>query len=285
MGVAAIKNEEEFLFKNIDDKETLQSIASLPTEDDLPCDDGEPMETSQHRDQMILLIQSLQAFWSDSRRYYIGGNMFLHFDPENKRKFKGPDFFLVMDVDHRQRKSWVVWQEDMRFPDVIIELLSDSTRKIDKGLKKELYARVFKTPEYYFYDPHSQEFQGHRLSEDRYETIIPDDQNRIFSHATGLFLVIHDNWLRWMTKDGQIVPTPFELSYQEKQRADQEKIRADQEKIRADQEKIRADQEKQKAAQSEKRLIETARKMAANGYSLAEVTALTGVSEDQITTF
>lgn len=62
--------------------------------------------------------------------------MFFHHDPQNRKKFRGPDFFLVLDVEDRERKSWVVWQERMRFPDVVIELLSDSTREVDKVEKK-----------------------------------------------------------------------------------------------------------------------------------------------------
>src|SRR5262245_21313570 len=112
----------------ITEPEILESIRQLPTEDDLPCDDGEPMETPRHRDQMMLLIESLKIHWSERSGYYVGGNMFVHYDPTNVRRLHGPDFFLVLDVDKRERRSWVVWQEGMRFPDVIIELLSDSTR-------------------------------------------------------------------------------------------------------------------------------------------------------------
>lgn len=32
---------------------------------DLPCDDGEPLETQRHRDQMNLLIDSLGDAWRD----------------------------------------------------------------------------------------------------------------------------------------------------------------------------------------------------------------------------
>jgi len=258
------------LFEDIDDKEILNSIASLPTENDLPYDDGVPMETSRHRDQMNLLIDSLKAYWKDSRRYYVGGNMFLHFDILNKRKFRGPDFFLVTDVDNRERKSWVVWQEEMRFPDLIIELLSDTTRKTDKGEKKELYGRIFRTPEYYIYDPFTQEFGGYRLSGNSYKDVLPDPkENRIYSPITGLYLVIKENWLRWMTNDGYILPSHEELFEREKERAEQEKQRAEQEKQRAD--------------IAEKCLNETIRKMLAKGYSVSEITELTGISHDKIT--
>ena len=45
----------------ITEPDILESIQALPTEDDLPYDDGEPVETARHGDQMILLIQSLQT--------------------------------------------------------------------------------------------------------------------------------------------------------------------------------------------------------------------------------
>jgi hypothetical protein len=68
----------------ITEPDILESIRALPTEDDLPSDDGEPMETPRHRDQMILLIESLKLHWADRQGYYVGGNMFVHYDPQNK---------------------------------------------------------------------------------------------------------------------------------------------------------------------------------------------------------
>lgn len=229
-------NENQSAYTPVDvfDDASVYNV-SLPTEDDLPCDDGEPMETPKHREQMNLLIDSLKTYWKEDKRYYTGGNMFLHFDLAGEKKFRGPDFFLVMDVDHRERKSWVVWQENSRFPDVIIELLSDTTRNIDKGEKKELYEQVFRTHEYYVYDPYSQEFAGYRLSGVRYHPILPDKEKKIFSPVTGFYLVVKDDWLRWMTEEGDLLPTDKELYEQEKQRADQEKQRAEKEKQRAEQ--------------------------------------------------
>jgi Uma2 family endonuclease len=238
----------------ITEPDILADIAALPTEDDLPYDDGEPMETPRHRDQMITLIYSLKAHWADRTNYYVGGNMFLYYDPQSRRKFRGPDFFLVLDVDNRERKSWVVWQEGMRFPDVIIELLSDTTREIDKGEKKMLYERVFHTAEYYLYDPLSQEFIGYHLQSGRYRPAEPDEQGRVYSPSTNLYLVVRDEWLRWMTRDGVILPTPEELAQREHQRAEQERQRAEQERQRAEQERQRAEQAEQRAEQAEQLL-------------------------------
>ena len=171
----------------ITEPDVLASIEQLPTEDDLPCDDGEPMETPRHRDQMNLLIDSLKAHWSDRTGYFVGGNMFLHYDPENRRRTRGPDFFLVLNVEDRERRSWVVWREGMRFPDVIIELLSDSTRSEDEGPKKALYAELFRTPEYYLYDPYSQAFTGYQLRGSHYVEMERDGEGRMYRGDGALF--------------------------------------------------------------------------------------------------
>jgi Uma2 family endonuclease len=253
----------------ITEPEILESIAALPGEDDLPCDDGEPMETARHRDQMWLLIHSLKSYWSDRTGYYVGGNMFIHYDPDNRQRFRGPDFFLVLDVEDRERKSWVVWREGMRFPDVIIELLSDSTRIIDKGEKKALYERVFRTAEYYLYDPFSHEFLGYHLQGVHYGEVKPDEEGKIFSPVTGLALAVRDGWLRWLTPEGQVVPTPQELAQHERQRAEIERQHAETEQQRAEAERQRAEAERQRA-EAERQRAEAERQRADQAEELLE---------------
>ena len=134
------------------------------TENDLPYSDGEPMESQRHVLQMTLLIESLTLAWADREDGFVGGDMFLYFSPEQVRgrDFRGPDVFAVLGVPKRERKSWVVWQEG-KGPDVIIELLSESTAVIDKGEKKRVYQDEVKVPEYFWFDPETGEFAGFRL--------------------------------------------------------------------------------------------------------------------------
>ena len=58
-----------------------------PTQDELPCDDGMPMETERHKLQMDLLIYPLKPWLN---RYpeggYVGGNMFVYFSLEQVRQ-------------------------------------------------------------------------------------------------------------------------------------------------------------------------------------------------------
>jgi hypothetical protein len=62
-----------------------------------------------------------------------------------------------------------------------------------------------------------------------------DAEQKIFSAVAGLYLGVRDGWLRWLTADGIVVPTPLEWAEQEHQRAEQERQRAEQERQRAEQ--------------------------------------------------
>jgi Uma2 family endonuclease len=199
-----------------------------PTEDELPCDDGMPMETQRHALQMQLLIDPLRLFWADRMDAYVGGNMFIYFSLEQVRHqdFRGPDFFAVLGVPKRERKSWVVWQEG-KGPDVVIELLSESTAAQDKGEKKDIYQDRLRVPEYFWFDPFTAEWAGFTLRNRGYEPLTDDSQGRLISQCLGLALLRWDGiyqdvearWLRWATLEGVLLPTPQEVASEPQQQA------------------------------------------------------------------
>lgn len=207
-----------------------EDLVLPPTEDELPSSDGMPMETERHVLQMTLLLETLRLHWADRQDFYVGGNMFVYFSPDQSRRydFRGPDVFVALDVPRRERKSWVVWQEE-KGPDLVIELISESTAERDKTSKKAIYQNKLRVPEYIWFDPFSAEWAGFTLSGRVYQPMIPDDQDRLVSEALGLALVRWDGpyegidarWLRWATLDGQVLPTPQERAEQETQRANQ----------------------------------------------------------------
>ena len=111
----------------------------FPDISDLPTEDGVPLESPWHRDQINLLIDSLISAWGERDNYFVGGNMFIYFSKEQARNrdYRGPDFFVVKNVDGKlERGSWIVWDEGGRYPNVIIELLSPSTAELDKTVKR-----------------------------------------------------------------------------------------------------------------------------------------------------
>lgn len=176
--------------------------------------DESPMETELHLRQLMLLIQSLELLWKDRQDFYAFGNLTIYYSPNQRKSeyFRGPDFFVVLGVARKPRKSWVVWEEDGKYPHVIIDILSDSTAETDRGLKKEIYQETFRTPNYFWFDPTSLEFKGFQLMAGKYEEIAANEQGWLWSQQLELFLGVHDSQLRFFTPEGKLVPPPEEVA-------------------------------------------------------------------------
>jgi Uma2 family endonuclease len=196
------------------------------------------MESSLHYAQLALLVACLEWWWRDRTDFFIGANLTIYFSRQQLRNqdFRGPDFFLVKQTEQRPRNSWVVWEEDGRYPDLIIELLSNSTAANDRTLKKNLYQNRFRTPEYFWFSPETYEFEGFRLVGHQYEAIDPNPQGWLWSEELGLYLGVEANQLRYFTIDGEKVPTPAEAATQAELRLEQER----QERIQAQQQATQA---------------------------------------------
>jgi len=184
--------------------------------------DEPPLETELHLRQILLLIQCLDWLWRDRQDYYAFGNLTIYYSPKQRKSedFRGPDFFVVLGTERRPRKSWVVWEEEGKYPHVIIELLSDSTAQTDRGLKKQLYQDTFRTPDYFWFDPHSLEFEGFHLVDGTYRPLEANEQGWRWSEQLGLYVGIHENQLRFFTPEGTLVPSPEESAVAEHQRSE-----------------------------------------------------------------
>ena len=197
--------------------------------------DGEPMESEWHRLAMNLLIESVTHHLRQRDDFYVGGNMFLYFSEEQARNrdFWGPDFFFVEGIKREPlRPYWAVWLEGGRYPDVIIELLSPRTATEDRTTKKDIYERVFHTPEYYCYDPATQQLEGWQLHGCRYQPLSPNVPGWLWCGRLQLWLGTWPGvyngrqavWLRFYDAQGQVVPVSAEAEYQ---RAEAEHQRAE----------------------------------------------------------
>lgn len=224
---------------------TESEIQRPPTQDELPYDDGIPMETQRHKDQLEILINALDPWLEQREGGYVGGNMFVYFSVEQVRNqdYRGPDFFAVLGVPKGERKSWVVWQEG-KAPDVIIELLSSSTAARDKNEKKLIYQNQLRASEYFWFDPFNPEdWEGFILEGSVYQPIQVNERGQRISRALELALVrwqgsfrgVEATWLRWATLEGELLPLPEERAEQERQRAEIERQRANQERQRSEQ--------------------------------------------------
>ncbi len=236
---------------------------------DLVFDDGEPLESNRHRIAMNVLIEGVHQAYEGRQDYFAGGNMFVYYSSEQARNrdFKGPDFFVALNVDgQRQRQGWVVWQEMGRYPDVILELMSPSTASQDLGAKKALYEGTFRTRDYFVYDPFDRKsLQGWHLGGNlKYEAIAPDDRGWLWCETLGLYLGLWEGtilretaiWARFFDAAGNIILLGDEKAEQERQRAEQETQRAD----RAEADRAEAiaalEEERQKQQALRDRLLE-----------------------------
>lgn len=229
-------------------------------------DDGIPIENQYHRHQQQLMLESLHHHWRNRTDFYAGANMFVYFSrrqAENilrgdTKEYRGPDFFVVLGVDfHRRRTCWVVWEEDGRYPDVIVEILSPSTAQVDRIEKKQLYAEVFGTEEYFLLDFDEKRLEGFELVRGEYQPKEPNERGWLWSAKLGVWLGFwrgtylgrEEEWLRFFTREGELVLTGEEAA---QRAAEQARLMAEVEHQRAEQEHQRAEQERQRAEEAQR---------------------------------
>jgi Uma2 family endonuclease len=193
------------------------------------------VDSPWHRAEINLLIESTNFHFRGRNDYYCGGDMLMYYSLEQarRRRFLGPDYFFVWGAElKRARRYWAVWDEGGKYPDMIVELLSQKTRRRDRGAKKQIYERTFRTAEYVLYDPDKEQLEGFRLMGRRYQPIRPDERGWLWSDQLELWLGTWagayqrklTTWLRFYDTNGHLVLTPAEA---ERQRAERERQRAD----------------------------------------------------------
>jgi hypothetical protein len=273
----------------------------------LPYDDGVPLETNRHRLAMGTLIDSVGPALLKLRQrldFFAGGNMFIHYlDPyTRKAKFIGPDFFVMLKVDGSYpRKSWNVVREGGHYPDVVVELLSETTTKNDLDTKKTFYEQVFKTAEYFVFDPYNPDsLQGWRLVKRRYQALSPNSQGWLWSKKLSLWLgpwegafdplgLEYASWLRFYDAKGQLALLPQELAQQQAAQAQQQAAQAQQQAAQAQQQAAQAQQqvkqvqqEAEQAQQQVKQVQQEAEQARLRAEQLAQRLRALGINPDDL---
>ena len=296
--IALTDDRKDALSKEELSKESLRmafldaGIQMPPTQYDLPCSDGNKMETFRHKLQMDILIETLQPWLRARSDGFIGGDMFVYYSLEQvkNKDFKGPDFYAAIGVPKGERLSWVCWEEG-KSPDIVIELLSPSTAKYDKTKKKDIYQDSMKVSEYYWYDPFdSNDFKGFHIQSSHYQELQPDEKGNLLSHALGLQLVrwegvyydIAATWLRWAYPDGTLIPSREEICIAAEANATQAQANAAQAQSEAAQAQANATQAQTEAAQAQRQVQQIVENLKASGMDAAQISIVTGLSIEEI---
>ena len=125
---------------------------------------------------------------------FVAGNMELHYNRQGAPVSKlAPDLMVVFGAAGRPRSSFRIWEQG-KAPDFVLEVVSRSTWRRDRGRKKEIYASIG-VQEYWLFDPTGAYFkprlEGYRLEHGAYVALQRNeggDEIGLWSEVLGLWL-------------------------------------------------------------------------------------------------
>ncbi|NJL59480.1 MAG: hypothetical protein HC887_07385 [Desulfobacteraceae bacterium] len=168
---------------------------------------------------------------------------------------------MADDLWEKQNRSYFLW-EFGKPPEVVVEIVSN-TKGGETDSKFKKYARMG-VLYYIIFDPQqlvqSSALRLYELTSGGYISRIDRRMTHVGLGITlwkGVFEGSAALWLRWCDAEGKLIPTGFELSEQEKQRADAAEKEADNAKQRAES----AEKEAALARERAEKLAEKLRQM------------------------
>jgi Uma2 family endonuclease len=222
-----------------------------PDESALVTEDDTPVDNIFTEKQERLLTEPLYASWSgpppgedgQPRPFAALANVGLFWSPDESPVV--PDVMLSLDVrlssdfSEKKNRSYFIWRLG-KPPDVVIEVVSNREGG-ELGERMRRYRRI-RVAYYVVYDPEhelgKETLRTFELRGDLYVAI-----ERPWFESVGLGLVeqegefenVRATWLRWCTRDGQVIPTGAERASAERARAEAAEARAKRlaEKMRA----------------------------------------------------
>ena len=174
-------------------------------------------ETDYHSLLLDLLKILLRVVLPESGDNYLASN-FIYWAPGDNKARVALDLYHIKGISCRPRCVFKVWEE-RRTPDVVFEVLSESTYRIDLDQKLRIYQEVLKVSEYFICDPEAvyshEALLGFRLTDGVYRTIEPV-AGRLLSEQIGVDLKAIDGRVRlYDSATGVLVPTPAEVAVEE----------------------------------------------------------------------
>lgn len=227
-----------------------ESLAALDTSH-LVIEDDTPVDNIFSEKQERLLTSPLYASWSGPpveqgqapRSFAVMANVGLFYSRDEQAIV--PDVMLSLDVhihpdlSKREHRTYFVW-EFGKGPEVVIEVVSN--REGGELTDKMQRYRKFGVEFYVVFDPHhhlgTMTLRAYQLRGDLYIALQKPYFDKVglgVVEWTGVHEKTLDTWLRWCTKDGQLIPTAEENAHEERKRANEAQQRADLAQQRAEQ--------------------------------------------------
>lgn len=155
-------------------------------------------ETAIHFKLTALFFSLLENFFVSREDVLTAANMMVYFDKGNARKWLAPDVFVCFGVENKLRKTFKVWEEENRFPQVVFEIASENTVENDLGKKYLDYSRLG-VEEYYLLDPERSLLPSPLMAFQKYEDrliAVNVENGRVLSPLMSLEIVDTGNSFR-----------------------------------------------------------------------------------------
>ena len=236
-------------------------LSHLVTEDETPVDNR------YSERQYSLLKVPLFESWDEGKPFEALTDVGLFYRPSNDAVVV-PDFLLSLGVTPRQvsekkeDRSYFVWLYG-KPPNLVVEIVSNKEGgELDR--KMTIYQNIG-VSYYAVHDPFrhlgQRELRLFQLVGGKYvelmdPTVLMDEIGLGLVFWEGTYLDVEARWLRFVDREGRLIPTGLERSAAQAEETREEKARADAEKSRADEEKARADQAEERARVLEAKLRE-----------------------------
>ncbi len=161
-----------------------------------PSSDGEPLaESDLQFTPLTETVHVLRRRYRDRSDVYVAGNLLLYYRMNDNEVRVAPDVLVVFGVEDYPRDSYIVWREDGKTPDFVMEIASPGTYSRDVTEKRAIYAAL-NVAEYWRFDPtgnlSTPALEGEQLVDGAYQPIpiAPDEDGILRGHSAVLELDI-----------------------------------------------------------------------------------------------
>ena len=219
------------------------------------------MEQSREIHEVMGLLYARFTDFHRRPDVFVDSDTNICYDPSNLNVRVAPDVYVTFGVDNeaiRPRRIYLPWEVG-KVPDWVLEVASESTRRVDLFRKPPIYAQIG-IPEFWRFDPtggryYRFQLDGLKLVNGEYQpielTTEPDGILKGYSEILELSLAWDEGWPRFYD--------PATGTYLENWRDDRDALRATQGILQSEREAhetaLRAERE---ALQSEREAHETA---------------------------
>ncbi len=234
-----------------------------------PYSDGKIlMETDPHADSIVDMRYQLKTHFEARQDVYVAGSMALYYREGDSSAMLAPDLFVVLGVEKKERRSFMIWEEGGVAPAFVVEVASQSTSRLDATSKRATYERMG-VREYWRFDPLGvlirEGLVGWRLAGGRYEQVRPGRAGTWHrSEELGLELRAEGRLLRfWDPLQGRVLAT-YSETLRALQAAEQRASAAEQRASAAERVRRAAEQRASEADEKARALEEQLRALTAH---------------------